>query len=193
MKLGVSIFVLAAAACALLACNIPSSNETYTQTTLPDQASFPPVSAMLAVHCGSLDCHGNVARNLRIYGSAGLRFSPNDQPFLPLCNTSDEASQDYTSVVGLEPAQIDAVAAGADPGTLTMVRKARGTEAHKGEQIWSQGDDSDVCLVSWLTGSADAAACARSIASAVPGGAQSPLVSCITNATSLGDSGADGH
>ncbi len=177
---------------ALIACNIPSSSATYTQTTLPDQASFPPVSAMLAVHCGSLDCHGNVARNLRIYGSAGLRFSSSDQPFVPLCNTPDEVTQDYTSVVGLEPEQMDQVAAGADPGILTMVRKARGTEAHKGEQIWKQGDDSDVCLVSWLTGAADAAACARSIASALPAGDQSPLVSCATGST-LNDSGSDGH
>jgi hypothetical protein len=176
------IFVLAVVLGALLACNVPSSNETYTQTKLPDQASFPPVSAMLAVHCGSLDCHGNVARNLRVYGSAGLRFSSTDEPFVPLCNTADEVTQDYTSVVGLEPEQIDAVAAGADPGTLTMVRKARGTEAHKGEQIWAQGDDSDVCLVSWLTGAPNSEACASSLTKALPStnNTPNPLVSCIT-------------
>jgi hypothetical protein len=180
MKIFAVIFSCVVIFGASIACNVPSSNETYTQATLPDQASFPPVSAMLAIHCGSLDCHGNVARNLRIYGSAGLRFSSTDQPFVPICNTADEVTQDYTSVVGLEPEQIAAVAAGADPGTLTMVRKARGTEAHKGEQIWSQGDDSDVCLVSWLTGSANSTACAQSIASALPAGAQSPLVQCAT-------------
>jgi hypothetical protein len=180
VKRRASIFLLIVILVTLLACNIPSSSERYTQTTLPDQASFPAVSTMLTVHCGSLDCHGNVARNLRIYGSAGLRFSSTDEPFVPLCNTTDEVTQDYISVVGLEPEQISAVAAGADPGTLTMVRKARGTEAHKGEQIWSQGDDSDVCLVSWLTGSANASACSRSIASALPGGAQNPLVSCVS-------------
>ena len=163
-----------------LACSIPSSDERYTQTKLPDQASFPPVSMLLAVRCGSLDCHGNVARNLRIYGSPGRRWSPSDSPFAPACNTSDEVSQDYLSVVGLEPEQISAVAGGADPGTLTMVRKARGTEAHKGEQIWYEGDDSDVCLSSWLTGAANASACSRSLASALPGGAQNPLMQCVS-------------
>lgn len=135
---------------------------------------------MLAVKCGSLDCHGSVARNLRIFGSAGLRFSSTDQPFVPLCNTSDEVAQDYVSVVGLEPEQMSVVASGGDPGTLTMLRKARGTEAHKGEQIWTQGDDSDVCLTSWLTGSANSTACASSIASALPNGNDNPLLGCVS-------------
>ncbi|MEO8875570.1 MAG: hypothetical protein ABI461_08290 [Polyangiaceae bacterium] len=170
------------------ACTTPSSNERYVQTTLPNEPDFPPVATMLVVKCGSLDCHGNVARNLRIYGSAGLRFSPNDQPFVnnaadggnPFCNTSDEDHQDYVSVVGLEPEQMSAVASGGDPGTLTMVRKARGTEAHKGERIWAQGDDSDVCLTSWLTGAANAKACASSIISALPSGKDNPLVTCVS-------------
>ncbi|MEO7109200.1 MAG: hypothetical protein ABI183_02080 [Polyangiaceae bacterium] len=188
MKSAFAISLVGTFAAGLLACSIPASNDRYVQTSLPDQASFPPVAMMLELKCGSLDCHGSVARNLRIYGSAGLRFSPNDQPFAttsadggnPFCNTSDEDYQDYVSVVGLEPEQISAVAAGGDPGTLTMVRKARGTEAHKGEQIWTQGDDSDVCLTSWLTGAAQASACARSLASALPNPTKNPLTQCIS-------------
>jgi hypothetical protein len=175
-----AIFLFSIFVAGSFACTTPSSDERYVQTTLPDQADFPPVSAMLAVKCGSLDCHGSVARNLRIYGSAGLRFASTDQPLAPLCNTNDEVTQDYVSVVGLEPEQMSAVASGGDPGTLTMVRKARGTEAHKGEQIWAQGDDSDVCLTSWLTGTAKATACASSIAAALPSGATNPLAGCVS-------------
>jgi hypothetical protein len=51
---------------------------------------------------------------------------------VPLCNTSDEIAQDYLSVVGLEPETMSDVVSGGDPSMLTMVRKARGTEAHKG-------------------------------------------------------------
>src|SRR4029079_3170092 len=43
-----------------------------------------------------------------------------------------------------------------DPVRLTMVRKARLREKHKGGQIWGAGDDGDKCLTNWLTGRYDA-------------------------------------
>jgi hypothetical protein len=136
------------------------------------------------VRCGTIDCHGTAYRNLRIYGSGGLRWSPGDRPFMPLCNTPDEIAQDYLSVVGLEPETMSAVVAGADPSMLTMVRKARGTEAHKGGRIWTQGDDSDTCLTSWLTGGdadAGAAACDRAITGLLPNGPTNPLLQCLSS------------
>ena len=163
-----------------LACSAPDSNGRYVQTDLPNEAAFSPVSVLLDVRCGSLDCHGNVARNLRMYGSAGRRLAATDQPFAPACNTSGEIHEDFISVVGLEPEKMSAVVAGADPGTLTMMRKARGTEAHKGLQIWTTGDDSDNCVVSWLKGSVDRGACTRAVTSAVPTGADNPLVACVS-------------
>jgi len=61
-----------------------------------------------------------------------------------------------------------------------MVRKARGTESHKGGQIWTQGDDSDTCLTSWLAGSTDEGACIRGMAGVLPGASTNPLlVQCL--------------
>lgn len=134
------------------------------------------------MRCGSLLCHGTPARNLRLYGSAGLRWSPTDRPFVPLCDTSDEVDQDYESVVSLEPETMSAVVAagGAHPEQLTMVRKARGTESHKGGQIWTQGDDSDTCLVAWLAGTPNPSACARALTGVLPGGASNPFLPCLS-------------
>ena len=89
--------------------------------------------------------------------------------------------QDYESVVDLEPETMSAVVAagGANPQQLTMVRKARGTESHKGGQIWTQGDDSDTCLTSWLAGSVDTSACASGMADVLPGGSSNSLLQCL--------------
>ncbi len=165
-----------------MACSAPSAGH-YVPNALPDPSTFGPVAQLLDVRCGSLDCHGTVARNLRLYGSAGLRWSPQDRPLIPICDTSAEVTQDYDSVVGLEPEVMSAVAQGADPSDLTMVRKARGTEAHKGGMIWSEGDDSDTCLISWLAGKSEPASCQRGVASVLPvqAGAPDPLLSCFAS------------
>jgi hypothetical protein len=163
-----------------VACSAPSAGH-YVPQALPDPGTFAPVAELLDVRCGSLDCHGTVARNLRLYGSAGLRWSKVDRPFVPTCDTTAEVTQDYDSVVGLEPEIMSAVVQGADPSELTMVRKARGTEAHKGGTIWSQGDDSDTCLISWLAGKPELASCQRGVASVLPAqpGVSDPLLSCF--------------
>jgi hypothetical protein len=170
---------------ALAACSTPPVDGRYIQQTLPDPVSFAPVAELLDVRCGSLDCHGTVARNLRLYGSAGLRWSSSDRPLVPPCDTQDEDDEDYESVVGLEPETMSAVVAagGVDPERLTMVRKARGTEAHKGGTIWTQGDDSDTCLTSWLAGKTNSNACSKGVADVLPSGpSTSPnsLLECFT-------------
>ena len=157
-------------AVALAACSAPPFDSRYVPQSLPDQASFPFVAELLVLRCGSLDCHGKVGRNLRLYGSAGLRLSPADRPVGPCHDTAAEDDQDYESVVGLEPEVMSAVVSGggAHPEQLTMVRKARGTEAHKGGQIWSQGDASDRCVTTWLAGKADAKACQAGVQAGLP-------------------------
>jgi hypothetical protein len=167
------------------ACSVPPSDSRYVQTSLPDSATFPPVAQLLELRCGALDCHGTRYRNLRIYGTGGLRWSPDDRPFIPLCDTADEIAQDFLSVVALEPETMSTIVSGGDPSMLTMVRKARGTEAHKGGQIWTEGDDSDTCLTSWLTArpdaGADAAVCGRAITSMLPNGSSNPLAQCLSS------------
>ena len=135
------------------------------------EIAFGPVADLLEHRCGSLDCHGQPARNLRVYGCEGMRLSLDN---VSICNvkaggqptTSDEHQATYRSLVGLEPTVMSEVVAnhGADPELLTFVRKARGTEAHKGGQLFTPGDDQDVCVTTWLAGRTNATACANAIA-----------------------------
>ena len=156
--------LLALATAGAAACSPPSAG-VYTQTDLPDRAPFPYVGQLLVHRCGTLDCHGSVYRNLRVFGNEGLRLSPTDRPLVPACTTPGELDQDYESVVGLEPEVLSAVVAdhGANPERLSLVRKPLGLDHHKGLTLMTPGDDTYVCLTSWLSGATDAAACLRAI------------------------------
>ena len=98
-----------------------------------------------------------------------MRLKPTDIPFcggiLPgeTFTTTDEDQATYRSVVGLEPTVMSTVVAGhgEHPELLTMVRKARGLEAHKGGVLITPGDDQDVCITSWLAGNVNMMACAQ--------------------------------
>jgi hypothetical protein len=173
---------IAVATCAVVAaCSPPASDSRYVPQSLPAEASFPPVAQFLSIRCGSLDCHGAPARNLRLYGSAGRRALPTDQPFVPLCDTQAEVDLDYQGVVGLEPERMSAVVAdhGADPDRLSMIAKARGDELHKGGQLWTAGDDADTCVLSWLSGTPNAVSCGRALDALVPNGTTNPVAACI--------------
>jgi hypothetical protein len=128
--------------------------------TAPPLSEFPPLGAMLVHRCGSLDCHGQVGRNLRIYGSQGLRLSSTGIPGNGVTTTA-EYDADYRSAVALEPEIMSQVVedGGKDPQRLTLVRKPRGEESHKGGTLIIVGDPQDVCLTSWLAGTTDTASC----------------------------------
>jgi len=152
-------FFLGIVVAVVAACSTPSSNGRYVES-VPDRATFPHVAQMLVHTCGSLDCHGTRYRNLRLYGDEGLRWSATDRPLTP-GTTNDEVEQDYDSVIGLEPELTSQVVQqrGASPERLTLVRKGRAQEAHKGGALIQIGDDRDVCLTSWLAGATDVAKC----------------------------------
>jgi hypothetical protein len=141
-------------------CEVPSSGARFTEQ-VPDRTSFPDVAQAMVAHCGTLDCHGTPYRNMRLYGNLGLRLSAKDRPVNPPCTTSPEVDQDFDSVVGLEPEAMSTVVAqnGADPTLLTMIRKARGLESHKGGTVMKQGDPLDTCITSWLSGSTQTSEC----------------------------------
>lgn len=157
----VGVTLLAAAAC-----SAPPSDARDVYRA-PDPTTFPPLGDTLENHCGSLDCHGNIARNMRVYGVNGLRLDPNN--FTGAENnmgsgdvtTPAEYEATYRAVTLLEPELMAQVLAdhGADPQRLTIVRKARGTEHHKGGAPMPAGSPGDVCLVSWLAGNIDKSAC----------------------------------
>ena len=141
-------------ACVASACSVDLAPNT---TNCPPLEDFQAVSPLLEQRCGTLDCHGNDARPLRLYGQNGLRFVGDEEdPDLYSGNlaaptTPQEVERNYFAVCGLEPEKMVAVSQGEDPDTLTLVRKARLTEKHKGGRIWDKGKIEDRCLVGWLT------------------------------------------
>jgi hypothetical protein len=150
----------ARAAC-LLALGAACSAEPGVSTlAVPPPDGFAPVSAALAASCGSLDCHGRAGQNLRLYGSIGLRTDPEDLPGGDEMTLS-EHDANYRSVIAFEPEMLSSVwlDAGREPNRLTLVRKARGREAHKGGSVFPEGGDGDRCLLSWLSGALDVEAC----------------------------------
>ncbi|MFO0552168.1 MAG: hypothetical protein U0271_27525 [Polyangiaceae bacterium] len=136
----------------------PSCKPSLAPNTVecPPFEDFKAVSPLLEARCGTLDCHGNVARPLRIYGQTGLRYNPDDDPDLytgnPAAPTTDaEVERNYFSVCGIEPEKMAFVVAGEEPPeTLTLVRKPRLSEKHKGGRIWNEGKVEDRCLVNWI-------------------------------------------
>lgn len=155
---------------ALVACDGPdSAPKTFT---VPSRETFTPVGEILHARCGSLDCHGQVGRSLRIYGTNGLRLAPEDRPGVDGGVTS-EAEQDanYGAVVGLEPELLEQVTleGGAHPERLTLIRKARGTEHHKGGTVIAEGGASDRCLTDWLKGIAGPTCADAAIVAQPPG------------------------
>jgi|GEM_PF-1227316 len=144
----------------------------FTRISQPDATAFQGpdnlgVSYFLERRCGTLDCHGQVGRALRVYGRDGLRL-PNDGGITPLSGdtTQAEIAANYRAVVGLEPEQMSRVVAGGeDPETLLLLKKPLdikfGGVQHKGGPVIASGhaDPGYECLTTWLAGSTDFAAC----------------------------------
>jgi hypothetical protein len=122
------------------------------------------VSRLLEKRCGTLDCHGQVGRPLRIYGQYGLRYvDPTadvlDQPGLQP-TTETEFVSNYQSVLGLQPEIMSLVVGGNDPPeALLLIRKPELLERHKGGPVFVSGDSAYQCITSWLGGQVDLNAC----------------------------------
>ena len=158
-----SILAAAAAAAAVVAVACSAAPDPNAQVTAGeiDKASFKPVALMLGRRCGSIDCHGSRFRNFRLYGFGGQRKLPTDTPETP-ATTQQEADEDYDAFMTVEPgAMNDFITSGRHTAsTLTVYRKGRGDEEHKGGRRIVPGDAADLCLTSWLTSTVDSAACA---------------------------------
>ena len=123
------------------------------------------VNNMLERRCGTLDCHGVESRPLLVYGQNALRrdgaqrFDPpvgpvNEDQYYP---GGEEATNEYElrgtydSICGLEPEKMDMVVKGEPVELLSLIRKPRLEEKHKGGRIWGTGTrEGDACLISWL-------------------------------------------
>ena len=73
--------------------------------------------------CGSLDCHGGIARNLRIYSTNALRL-PNDAGLRTgVGDTSaEERLAKYNTIMGLEPERTEEMLAGGDPYEMLVLK-----------------------------------------------------------------------
>jgi len=119
------------------------------------------VSRLFERRCGTLDCHGQIGRPLRIYGQLGLRFvdDAGDQPG-GSSTTETEYQANYQSVIGVQPEIMTRVVTGdLPPEALMILRKPLQLERHKGGAVFVEGDDAYNCVTSWLGGQADYTAC----------------------------------
>ena len=134
-----------------------------------DAAAFSQVSDMLGAHCGSLDCHGQAGRPLRLYSGRGLRLSRDDVSGHGGTRNAEHAAN-LLAVTALEPELTCEVlaAAGDDPERLSLVRKATGAEHHVGGEVLGRKSPGRTCLLSWLAGQRDVTACELALESERP-------------------------
>jgi hypothetical protein len=138
---------------------------------------FRNVSAVLEKRCGSLDCHGQLARPLRIMGSTGLRlFTPSEFsdpsqaeeaggiPGGLKATTEQELEQNRLSLCGVEPERTEQVVIGnLEPTELMIIKKPSLRERHKGQQVFFKGGAGEECVASWLTGEVSIADCVEAL------------------------------
>jgi len=163
MKRYIGAFAALALVVAATGCASPDPNARQN-ASVADRASFAPVAKVLVRRCGTIDCHGSPYRNYRLYGYQGRRLNPAHKPDAP--DTTDaELAANYDATVGIEPELFAEVIAakGASPSKLTLVRKARGEESHKGGARIAPDDAADKCLVAWLRSAPDEAACSEAL------------------------------
>ncbi|MSP26015.1 MAG: hypothetical protein EXR75_12810 [Myxococcales bacterium] len=128
------------------------------------------VSELMERRCGTLDCHGNDYRPLRIYSENGLRSPREGNRTAGVATTDAEREDNYVSLCAIEPEQMQKVVSspgGSAVNTLLLVRKARGQEGHKGGKVFNPFDDADKCVVGWLRGDSNksvSAACESALA-----------------------------
>jgi hypothetical protein len=144
--------------------------ETNTVLKMPSSDGFGAVSAVLEPNCGTLDCHGAPARNLRVYGKRGLRFDGSHVTGAAVDTTPSEIEATYQSLAGLQPEMLSQLLAerGRDPQRWIVITKARGLENHIGKDRLPAGTPGDRCLVSWASGTLDQAACGADAFGPVP-------------------------
>jgi hypothetical protein len=144
---------LALAAASLSCVAVGGDPNTEVTLMVPPRQGFESVADAMQPSCGTLDCHGQPDRNLRLFGGRGLRLDPAKSS---KDGETDPAEYDanYWSVVALEPEILSTVVAegGADPERWIVIRKGRGTTRHKGGTLMHPNDALDQCIVEWLKG-----------------------------------------
>lgn len=164
VALTVAIVIVAAA------CSGPPADGLYYPNP-PPYEGFVPVADALETRCGTLDCHGNSARNLRVYGIDGIRSGGNVTG--NKATTEEEYQKTYSAFVAIQPEILSQIVSqhGARPERWIVITKGRGAEHHKGGSRMAPGDAMDVCITSWLTGVVDQEKCGTASNVVPPGDA----------------------
>lgn len=163
LRSGLSWLALAGLVVAISSC-LSESERGPAQFDCPPgpdpETGWPKVSQVLEQKCGTLDCHGDRSRPFRVMGRNGARLDVNDIVGSTDGTSVAELRENRASACGLEPEQMSAVVAGeAELDSLTLCRKPRLIEAHKGGRVWLDDSPGYICLSSWIEGSVDEAAC----------------------------------
>lgn len=122
--------------------NVCASQEIFEQS----------VSPFVERRCGTLDCHGGIARPMRVFGRLGLRHPDEDNISGGAATTALERAANYTSVCGVDAEKMNESVQnlGNTAEKLLIVTKARGLEKHKGGKVVNENDPGDLCILSWL-------------------------------------------
>ena len=176
-RLGVALLAIG-----LAGCDVPNPDaatylyiEDGSAGAMPDFGQFAADAANGGVHvflektCGTLDCHGQVGRPFRLYSAGGLRdpdggldlcTSPQTEvpagPMLPGSgpDTPKEICENYLSVVGLQPEDMQRVRVGEELPTHLLIVSKPLTDwpGHKGGREMTATGDPATCLEDWLIG-----------------------------------------
>ena len=155
------IWTLRVAVLCVLSAACEKNKDAPLELRTPHKSEFAAVSSVLEQRCGGLDCHGEPARSLRIFGVYGLRLDGSDVPG-GRDTTPDEVDATFQSLVTIDPERLSQVSAAKGEGAETWLplSKGRGREAHKGGTRLEPGSPADQCLLSWLADKIDFDACA---------------------------------
>ena len=145
-----------ALALALGACSGPDPGSQLLAPAPDLDAYTRDVHPILEARCGTLDCHGNADRPLRLYAETGLRASD------PLRDTPITFAE--------RAANVDAIAGVDDPATVDghiVLLKALGKMKHSGGAVWTRADEPQArCVRGWLAGESASAEVAAACATA---------------------------
>ncbi len=125
------------------------------------------VQTYLGYRCGSLDCHGDMGRPLRLFALRGLRANDGLRDF---GLSVDEVGHNLLSIAAFDT--LDEAAA-QNQLLLKGLATSAGGMAHVGGDVWDSTDAPGYqCLLTWLSGEADSetarAACAFATMQVLP-------------------------
>ncbi|MBL8610639.1 MAG: hypothetical protein JNL38_25090 [Myxococcales bacterium] len=157
-RLFVGSLVLAAGIAALggsTSCASAPDNQRITIVVAPNYDIYKAqIDTFLNKRCGTLDCHGQQGRALRLYGYRGFRLYNVDAGLISGVQqtTESEIRANFDAIISLEPEEMSRVIAeaGENPDRLLFLRKAQNIERHKGGPSLASDDDGYKCITAWL-------------------------------------------